>query len=233
MPFVVHPSPAVHSAAAQAVGRHGSPGDIVTPTARCPGEPRRGGTSSWSRRAALSIRQHLGTWDRVHADLVAINGDDSDLAVAALSDLLSWLAHGAATSYGRPGTDQAAEIARLLATHRLTVKQQREIAFVVGIRTAKTSLTIGCSGLFHPLLSVPPLAAQRSVDPGAAARRVAGRRPERGRAGRAGPARRARARAVRRFRSGHRPPARSALPAARKPRCRHPPHRQPASPPCS
>jgi hypothetical protein len=30
--------------------------------------------SSRSRRTALAIRQHLGPWDRVQADLAAING---------------------------------------------------------------------------------------------------------------------------------------------------------------
>ena len=87
-----------------------------------------------SRRVALSIRQHSGTWDRIHADLTAISGQDPDLAEASRPDLLAWLQHGAATSYGKPSASQAAEIAALLATPELSDRQRREIAFVTGIR---------------------------------------------------------------------------------------------------
>jgi hypothetical protein len=55
-----------------------------------------------SRRIALSIRQYSGTWNRIHADLTAINGHDRGPAEAARTDLLAWLQHGAATSYGKP-----------------------------------------------------------------------------------------------------------------------------------
>ena len=61
-----------------------------------------------SRGIALSIRQYSGTWNRVHADLAAIHGHDPGLAEAARTDLLAWLQHGAATSYGRPSPSQAA-----------------------------------------------------------------------------------------------------------------------------
>jgi len=87
-----------------------------------------------SRRIALSIEQHSGTWSRVHGDLAAVNGHDHDLADAARADLLAWLQHGAATSYGQPDADQAAEIARFLATSKLSDRQRRQIAFVTGIR---------------------------------------------------------------------------------------------------
>ena len=87
-----------------------------------------------SRRVALSIRQDAGAWDRIHADLTALGGQDPDLAEAARTDLLAWLQHGAATSYGRPSASQGAEIARLLATPKLSSRQRREIAFVAGIR---------------------------------------------------------------------------------------------------
>ena len=162
IPFLTHPSPVVRRAAVQAVGRHGSSGDILehlipmlqdssgkvmatalrylhghalpssvlaSLDAAC--TPR-------SRRIALSIRQHLDTWDRVHADLAAINGQDPALAEAARVDLLAWLQHGAATSYGQPDASQAAKIAELLSTHKLTDKQRREIAFVAGIRMPDT-----------------------------------------------------------------------------------------------
>lgn len=160
--FLAHPSPAVRCAAVRAVGRHASPAELVGElapllldssgrVARAALRYLRGyalppaalarldaaGTAR-ARRAALSIRQHLSTWDRVHADLTAINGPDPDLAQAARTDLLSWLQHGAATSYGAPGTDRVAEIARLLATARLTDTQRREIAFVAGIRPTVT-----------------------------------------------------------------------------------------------
>jgi hypothetical protein len=72
--------------------------------------------------------------DRVHADLAAISGQDPDLAVAARSDLLAWLRRDAATTYGKPDADQAAQIAELLRTTTLTGQQRREVAFVAGIR---------------------------------------------------------------------------------------------------
>ncbi len=87
-----------------------------------------------SRRIALSIRQYSGTWNRVHADLAAMNDRDPGLAEVARADLLAWLQHGAATSYGKPSPDQAEEIAGLLAASKLSEHQRREIAFVVGIR---------------------------------------------------------------------------------------------------
>jgi hypothetical protein len=90
--------------------------------------------TSRSRRVALSIRQDAGTWDRIHADLTALGGHDPDIAEAARLDLLAWLQHGAATSYGRPSASQGADIARLLATLKLSSRQRREIAFVAGIR---------------------------------------------------------------------------------------------------
>ncbi|HEX9536666.1 MAG TPA: hypothetical protein VGA04_00660, partial [Streptosporangiaceae bacterium] len=66
--------------------------------------------------------------------LTAISGQDPDLAEAARTDLLAWLQHGAATSYGKPSASQAAGIAALLATPELSDQQRREIAFVTGIR---------------------------------------------------------------------------------------------------
>jgi hypothetical protein len=83
----------------------------------------------------LSVRQHSGTWNRVHADLAAINGPDPGLAEAARADLLAWLQHGAATSYSKPDVGQATEIARLLGTPKLSDQQRRRVAFVAGIRT--------------------------------------------------------------------------------------------------
>jgi hypothetical protein len=61
-------------------------------------------------------------------------GQDPDLAVAARSDLLAWLRRDAATTYGKPDADQAAQIAELLRTTTLTGQQRREVAFVAGIR---------------------------------------------------------------------------------------------------
>lgn len=79
-------------------------------------------------------RQDAGTWDRIHADLTVLSGQDPELAEAARTDLLAWLQHGAATSYGKPTASQAADIAWLLATPRLSGRQRQEIAFAAGIR---------------------------------------------------------------------------------------------------
>jgi hypothetical protein len=158
VPFLAHPSPAVRRAAAQAVGHHASADDIqwylvpllldssakvVTAALR----HLRGyalpdsvlasldtASTIRSRRTALSIRQQSGTWNRVHADLAVMHGHDADLAEAARTDLLDWLKHGAATSYGKPSTTQAEEIATLLTTPTLSPRQRREIAFAAGIR---------------------------------------------------------------------------------------------------
>jgi hypothetical protein len=81
----------------------------------------------------LSIRQQSGSWERVCADLAAMAGADPDLAEAARADLLSWLQHGAATSYSGPTASQAEQITSLLATPRLSEHQRRDIAFVAGI----------------------------------------------------------------------------------------------------
>ncbi len=163
VPFLTHQSPRVRRAAAQAIGHHAdaqaivdylvpllgdNSGKVVAVALRhlhghalpvsvlaslnAAGTPR-------SRRIALSIQQHSGTWSRVHADLAAINGHDRDLADAARADLLAWLQHGAATSYGQPDADQAAEIAGFLATSKLSDRQRREIAFVAGIRVPASS----------------------------------------------------------------------------------------------
>jgi hypothetical protein len=162
VPFLSHPNPAVRRAAAQAIGRHADADGIqyhlvpllldssgkVAATAlrhvRGHALPATvlatldaAGTAP-SRRIALSIRQHSGTWNRVHADLAAINGHDADLAEAARTDLLAWLQHGAATSYGKPSPAQATQIAGLLATGELSQQQRREVAFVAGIRLPAT-----------------------------------------------------------------------------------------------
>jgi hypothetical protein len=146
-----------------AVGRHSQPGDIpsllapvlrddsgkvVTAALRYlrgyhlpPGvlaELDMAGTAR-SRRTALTIRQHLGAWDRVQADLTAINGPDPDLAETGRTDLLAWLQHDAATTYGKPPPSQAAQIAALLANSALTGGQRRAVAFVAGIRTPDAS----------------------------------------------------------------------------------------------
>jgi hypothetical protein len=158
VPFLVHHSPRVRRAAAQAVGRHASTDGILEhlvpllldssgKVAAAALRYVRGhavpasvlasldaASTFRSRRVALSIRQGAGTWDRIHADLTALSGQDPDLAEAARTDLLAWLQHGAATSYGKPSASQAADIARLLATPKLSNRQRREIAFVAGIR---------------------------------------------------------------------------------------------------
>jgi len=116
----------VAAAALRHVRGHAVPASVLA-SLDAAGTPR-------SRRVALSIRQDAGTWDRVHADLAALSGQDPDLAAAARTDLLAWLRHGAATSYGKPGASQAAGIARLLATPKLSGRQRREIAFAAGFR---------------------------------------------------------------------------------------------------
>lgn len=162
VPFLSYPNPAVRRAAAQAIGRRAGAEDIqhhlvpllldssgkVAATAlrhvRSHALPATvlatldaAGTAR-SRRIALSIRQQSGTWNRVHADLAAINGHDAGLAEAARTDLLAWLQHGAATSYGEPSPAQATQIAGLLATGKLSQQQRREVAFVAGIRLPAT-----------------------------------------------------------------------------------------------
>jgi HEAT repeat protein len=158
VPFLAHTSPRVRRAAAQAVARHASEDSVVSylvpllldnsgrvtavALRYLHGCALRAGVlasldhtgTQRSQRIALSIRQHSGTWNRVHADLTAVNGPDPALAEAGRTDLLAWLQHGAATSYGAPTAAQAADIAALLATPLLTDRQRREIAFVAGIR---------------------------------------------------------------------------------------------------
>jgi AAA domain, putative AbiEii toxin, Type IV TA system len=168
VPFLTHPNPAVRRAVAQAIGRCADADDIqhhlvrllldssgeVAATALRHLRDRAlpasvlatlddAGTAR-SRRIALSIRQHSGTWNRVHADLAAINGHDAGLAEAARTDLLAWLQHGAATSYGQPSpghTDRRAVRHRQAqpattpgsclrsrhppARHRIVAKRQR------------------------------------------------------------------------------------------------------------
>lgn len=157
VPFLTHQSARVRRAAAQAIGHRADARAVIDYLVPLLGDSsgkvavaalrhlygyalpisvlaslRTSGTAR-SRRIALSIQQHSGTWSRVHADLAALNGDDRELADAARADLLAWLQHGAATSYGQPDADQAAEIARFLATSRLSDRQRRDIAFVAGI----------------------------------------------------------------------------------------------------
>ncbi|HEY7265206.1 MAG TPA: hypothetical protein VH589_27455 [Trebonia sp.] len=157
VPFLGHPSPRVRWAAAQAVARHTDPGVTVQLLVPLLGDPSAKVTavalrylrghalpgsvladldaagSPRSRRIALSIRQQSGSWERVCADLAAMAVTDPDLAEAARTDLLSWLQHGAATSYGGPTAAQAEQITSLLATPRLSQQQRRDIAFVAGI----------------------------------------------------------------------------------------------------
>jgi hypothetical protein len=95
--------------------------------------------TSRSRRTALAIRQRLSPWDRVQADLAAINGPDPVLAEIGRTDLLAWLQHDAATTFSRPSPSQAAQIAALLANRALTGTQREAVAFVAGIRTPATS----------------------------------------------------------------------------------------------
>jgi hypothetical protein len=162
MPFLVHPSPRVRCAAVHAVGRHSEPGEIPARLTQVlpddsgkvvaaalrylRGYPLPPGVlaeldagTARSRHTALAIRQGLGTWDRVQADLTAINGSDSDLAAAGQADLLAWLQHDAATTGGKPPPNQAAEIAALLASSTLTGGQRKAVAFVAGIRTPAAS----------------------------------------------------------------------------------------------
>jgi hypothetical protein len=163
VPFLAHPSPRVRCAAVHAVGRHSEPADIPARLARVlqdesakvvtaalrylRGYPLPPGAladldlagTSRSRRTALAIRQGMGPWDRVQADLTAINGPDPDLAETGRTDLLAWLQHDAATTNGRPSPSQAAQIAELLADSALTGTQRRAVAFVAGIRTPDAS----------------------------------------------------------------------------------------------
>jgi hypothetical protein len=160
-PFLAHPSSRVRCAAARAYAGHAAIGDVIarlTPllfadsakvaatalafladaglsagtleALDAAGTPR-------SRRTALTIRQRQGTWDRVHADLVAINGPYPELASSARDDLLNWLRNGAATAYGAPRPGQVGQIAALLAAASgLTAAHRRQVAFAAGIQSA-------------------------------------------------------------------------------------------------
>jgi hypothetical protein len=157
VPFLADRSPAVRRVAALAVGRHTVDDDAVRilapllldPSAKVAGTALRhvrgkqlpsavlagldaAGTDR-SRRSALTIRQHLGTWDRVLADLAAVAGPDLALADTARADVLAWLQHGAATTYTLPDPAQAEQIAGLLAASALTQAQRRKTAFTAGI----------------------------------------------------------------------------------------------------
>jgi hypothetical protein len=162
MPFLVHPSPRVRCAAVHAVGRHSEPGDIPARLAQVlrddsgkvvaaalrylRGHPLPGmlaeldmaGTTR-SRHTALAIRQGLSPWDRVQADLTAINGTDPDLAETGRADLLAWLRHDATATGGKPPPGQAAQIAALLANSTLTGGLREAVAFVAGIRAPAAS----------------------------------------------------------------------------------------------
>jgi hypothetical protein len=167
VPFLAHPSPAVRGAAARAIGHRAGADDVLhyLPPLLLDSSGKVAATvmrlvrgyalpanvlsrldaacTARSRRIALSIRQYSGTWNRVHADLAAINGRDPDIAETARADLLSWLRHGAATSYSKPSPAQAVEITGLLATARLSEHQRREIAFAAGIRIPAAGSTPG------------------------------------------------------------------------------------------
>jgi hypothetical protein len=157
VPFLSNQSPAVRRAAALSVARHAADDDTVRflvpllhdPSAKVAGTALRhvrgkhlppsvlaaldaAGTGR-ARRAALAIRQHLGTWDRVLADLSALVGPDADLADTARADLLAWLQHGAVTTYTMPDPVQAERIAELLGASGLSQAQRRRITFTASI----------------------------------------------------------------------------------------------------
>ena len=160
VPFLSDPSPAVRRAAVLAVARHTPDDDTVSflvpllldPSAKVAATALRyvrgkhlppsvlanldaAGTGR-ARRAALAIRQHLGTWDRVLADLSALAGPDPDLADTARADLLAWLQHDAVTTYTMPAPVQAERIAGLLNASGISQAQRRRIAFTAGIPTS-------------------------------------------------------------------------------------------------
>ena len=160
-PFLAHPSSRVRCAAARAYAGHATTDDAIagltpllfadsakvaaTALAFLAGAGWPAGTlealdaagTPRSRRTALTIRQRQGTWDRVHADLVAMNGPDPELASSARDDLLNWLRNGVATAYSAPRPGQAAQIAALLAAASgLTAAHRRRVAFAAGIQSA-------------------------------------------------------------------------------------------------
>jgi hypothetical protein len=135
--FLRHPNPAVRRAAAQAIGRRADPDDTqhhlvpllldssgkvaATALRHVRGHALHASVlatldaagTAWARRIALSIRQYSGTWNRIHADLAAINSPDAGLAEAARADLL--------------------------ATGKLSQQQRREVAFVADIPMPATA----------------------------------------------------------------------------------------------
>lgn len=89
------------------------------------------------RITALRFRQRLGAWERVRSDLATLRDQDLEVRDHGRSDLLAWLQHGAASTYGQPSPAQRHDIAAGLerAAHDglLTEHQVREIAFAAGL----------------------------------------------------------------------------------------------------
>jgi hypothetical protein len=114
VPFLSHPNPAVRRAAAQAVGRRADAGDIrhhLIPLL----------LDSSGKVAATALRH--------------VRGHGLPATV-----LLAWLQHGAATSYGKPSPGQAAQIAGLLATGKLSQQHAAAMASPDSRSAAKLSL---------------------------------------------------------------------------------------------
>jgi hypothetical protein len=129
-PLLTDPSTAVAKEAERCLARHGAA--VSLPVLA---ELDRAGTTR-ARRAAFRLRRRRGRWDRVLADLRAVNGDDPELADTARADLLTWLRLDAATAYEPPRGEAGAEIAALVRTAPIDDEIRRRLATVIGIREA-------------------------------------------------------------------------------------------------
>jgi hypothetical protein len=92
-----------------------------------------GSRSPGSRKAAWLLAHSRGGWYRVEADARAAADQDDTLARLGRGGMVSWLAGGAATTYGQPDPDQSARIAAALPAAGLAQDKMDQLAFHVGL----------------------------------------------------------------------------------------------------
>lgn len=125
---LLDPSPRVSSAAARALIRVRAPLSVA--------EPAWASTQPWSRRAAWRVARESGSWDRLEADLRALNDDDAHQAAAGLHGVRDWLMTRAATTWAVPSDAQRDRIEALLARDAVGDTVRRSVGFHAGIKAA-------------------------------------------------------------------------------------------------
>lgn len=88
-----------------------------------------------ARRAALRVQRSAGGWERVVADLRAAVDVDPEMSGQGVAGVRTWLATEAATTWGRPGTQQGPQLAELLDRAPLPRGTRDLVAFHAGLRT--------------------------------------------------------------------------------------------------